>query len=520
MTASYTRAQNIAAVSGNIYAPGDYLTIYAGVAQNNANTFVIGTLGDVNISNAAYGNDTASGNHTLYSLQVAGSYKSYTVSGYYGLVTLANTQNNQIIQFQLTRPMDGANNSGVDVKFADGDLAFTSNVSNGSWTAWVTHGGGAGQWGVGSQALPATQIQTPLSLNTLDAGTLNLSAGNASWSSTTGFGAINLNSALSLATGQAVTHIATPSPQTLNWGVGAANFQDAWHAGYTGKGITIADIDTGIDLNNPALTLHLSPLSTNIANPGASIQNLDSGSHGSLVASQMIAAPASAGVAGSAAVTGGAYEATLMELQTSHYDAASNSAVFNNADIATAINYAVQNGANIINLSLGGSTLDSSVYAAMQNASKQGVIITVAAGNNAQNSPDFPAYLAKSMGNVIAAGATQYSANNTSGITQASFSNQAGMSTAYDYVDAPGAYLLGYGTMTSAGQTAPVKVASGTSLAAPLVAAEAAILEQAIKAITPGIDPLELAAEVIHDITVGLVGVAANMGTAATNPYA
>jgi subtilisin family serine protease len=519
MTAAYTRTQNISTTSGDIYAPGDYLTTYTGVTQNNTDIFVLGTLGDVNIGIAAYTSDTVSGFHQLYSLQVAGSYKSYTVSGFYGLITLTDTQNNQTIQFQLTESMNGGNNSGVEMQFADGTLAFTSSVNNGVWTTWLTHGGGTGQWGTGSQPLPATNIQTALSLSTLDAGTLNLSANNTTWSSTTGFGAINLDSALSLVTGKTITHIATPSPQTLNWGVGAANFQDAWNAGYTGTGITIADVDTGIDLNNPALTQHLSPLSTNIANPGQSIQGSDTGSHGSLVASLMIAVPVSAGIAGNAAVTGGAYGATLMELQASHYDAASNSTVLNNSDIAAAINYAVQNGANIINLSLGNAAFDSSIYAAMQNASQQGVIITVAAGNAAQSSPYFPAYEAKSMGDVIAVGATQYTGNSATGIMQASFSNQAGSATAYNYVDAPGANLLGYGTMSSAGQTAPVSAQSGTSLAAPLVAAEAAILEQAIKATNPGIDPLQLAAEVVHDITVGLVGVAANTGAAAINPY-
>ena len=54
--------------------------------------------------------------------------------------------------------MGGSNNSGVNVQFSDGAVAFTSNVStSGEWTMWATQGGyGTTSWGVNSVLAPIT----------------------------------------------------------------------------------------------------------------------------------------------------------------------------------------------------------------------------------------------------------------------------------------------------------------------------------------------------------------------------
>jgi hypothetical protein len=534
MSSLNVRSQNLSGVSGNIYAPGDYLTAYSNVAQNNTDIFRFGTLGDANIANPQYGTDTQTGLHQLFTLQVEGSYKSYTVSSSYGNVTLTNIQNGQTIQFQLSKPLPGLNNAGVDVQFLDGGLAFTTYVDAGSgaWTDYVTKGGGTGQWGIGSVLLPATGAQTALSLATIGSTTVNaadalystgttssssVGVGNvaSTWSSATGLGMINLDTALALATGTTVTHIAPPTPSltTLNWGIGAANFQDAWNAGYTGKGITIAEIDSGLDLNNAALTTnYLSSQSSAFA----TVQ--DTNGHGTFVASQMIAQNTGTAINPSP-VTGGAYGASLLALNTSTYSG--NYQAITDG-IAAGITYAVNNNANVINISLA-SAVSGEMLTALQYASSKGVIVVVAASNEGFTSPTYPAADAQLLGNVIAVGATQYIAPGTNGripeIVQAGFSNQAGSSAAYNYLDAPGANVLGYG-LTPTGGVAAVAPGSGTSYAAPEVAAEAAVLEQAIKAANPGIDQLQLAAQVVYDMSVGLVGVSPNVvANTTTSPY-
>jgi len=79
----------------------------------------------------------------------------------------------------------------------------------------------------------------------------------------------------------------------------------------------------------------------------------------------------------------------------------------------------------------------------------------------------------------------------------ASFSNKAGSASSYNFVDAPGVSIKGYGLGGA------IYNWQGTSMAAPLVAAEAADILSAHTSFS--------AAQVVQDIlhsTVSLVGVA------------
>jgi subtilisin family serine protease len=312
----------------------------------------------------------------------------------------------------------------------------------------------------------------------------------SSWSSSSGLGEISVLKALDLATGQTLATVSPPP--SLEWGVSSAQFQDAWAAGDTGKGIVIADIDTGIDLNNAALTQNLSQYDWSFINNSANVQ--DGNGHGSFTASELIAAANA-----SNGVEGGAYGAQLMVLQA--LDASGSGS---DTNIANAITYAVNHGANVINMSLGGSSPDTTLLTALQYAASKGVVVAIAAGNSGAASPAYPAAYAQSVSDAIAVGALQQSG---SSLTLAGFSNQAGGTTPYSFVDAAGVNLKGY---NNSGQ---VVTESGTSMATPLVAAEAAVLEQAILAAHPGEALTQVAAQVVADITqtatpLSLVGVA------------
>ncbi len=64
----------------------------------------------------------------------------------------------------------------------------------------------------------------------------------------------------------------------------------------------------------------------------------------------------------------------------------------NSVDARSAIEYAVDNGADVINLSFSGTTNDPALKKAVQNAYNQGVVIVAALGNDGENINNNPVY--------------------------------------------------------------------------------------------------------------------------------
>jgi thermitase len=129
------------------------------------------------------------------------------------------------------------------------------------------------------------------------------------------------------------------------------------------------------------------------------------------------------------------------------------------SDIANGILYATDHGVRIINLSLGGTSPSQTLQDAVSYAWNHGVLVVAAAGNNASSAPFYPAYYSQ----VLAVAAT------TNTDEPWSLSNYG------DWIDlaAPGSSV--YSTLWSAGALT-YGYKSGTSMAAPHVAAVAALL--------------------------------------------
>ncbi len=130
------------------------------------------------------------------------------------------------------------------------------------------------------------------------------------------------------------------------------------------------------------------------------------------------------------------------------------------SDFLDGVDYAVANGASIINLSLGGSGLSSAQISAFQPtftaARAAGVLVIAAAGNNDNNLPFYPA----SFGDVVSVSAS------TNWDTKASFSNYG---PSVD-ISAPGLAI------TSTYRNNKYKEMSGTSMATPHVVGLAALI--------------------------------------------
>ena len=125
-------------------------------------------------------------------------------------------------------------------------------------------------------------------------------------------------------------------------------------------------------------------------------------------------------------------------------------------DLIRAMIYAADNGARIINMSLGASSYSRGEEAAVDYAWSRGAVVVAAAGNSSRNSYHYPA----AHPNVIAVAATD------------AYDNRAGFSTWGDFVDvaAPGSGI--YSTFRGNRYT----TMSGTSMATPHVAGLAALI--------------------------------------------
>ncbi|MBU3587833.1 S8 family serine peptidase [Polynucleobacter sp. 31A-FELB] len=285
-----------------------------------------------------------------------------------------------------------------------------------------------------------------------------LDIAQSTWNINSGYGVINVASALSSVLGISIQEGASFQTSIEQWPIPVTQFSDAWAAGYTGKGVVVAVIDTGLDLDNAALTHNISSLSWNFVANNQDVQ--DDNGHGTAVASQII----SRAVEGqSNALMGAAYDAELMVLKA--MDATGNGSRDN---LIEAIYYAVDNGADVINLSLGGGPRSSEIFAALNYAAKNNVIVCMAAGNMGATAPQYPAAYVQGINSAIAVGSVMQNTNGD--IVWASSSNAAGTVQPYNYISAPGSEVLAYGLDNV------VQSWSGTSFATPYISAAVANL--------------------------------------------
>ncbi len=145
------------------------------------------------------------------------------------------------------------------------------------------------------------------------------------------------------------------------------------------------------------------------------------------------------------------------------------------ADAAAGIRYAVQRGANVINISFG-SRRDSSVLRdAVEEALAQGVTVVASAGNDGADVVTYPAAYP---GVIAVAASGRVGTNGIDYTAPAEFSNFGGRVDVF----APGRRLLSTVPQAMCGrrgwfcEDGPYAYATGTSFAAPVVAGAAALI--------------------------------------------
>ena len=248
-----------------------------------------------------------------------------------------------------------------------------------------------------------------------------------------------------------------------NDGIDIINAEAAYLRGATGAGVNVAVIDTGIDADHPDLANNISSASRDIVSGSASLS--DGSGHGTKVAGVIAAERNGLGSQGVA------YDASILAVKAARCDDAG--CLFYMADLAKAVDYATNNFAHVINMSLGvDGGGDSGLNAAIKRAANAGAFVVVATGNSGLDYPFYPANLAASSsyeGMVVAVAAV------TDSGAIASFSNDCGAAMNSCLV-APGVSVVT--TRDGATSATYTTSASGTSFAAPHVSGALALLVQ------------------------------------------
>lgn len=264
----------------------------------------------------------------------------------------------------------------------------------------------------------------------------------------------------------------------------------AWSAGFNGQGVTIGIIDSGIDQSSPEFAGRIDPASRDVAG-ARGLTNADS-DHGTNVA--LVAA----GARDNTGVMGIAFNSNIVMFRADTPGTCADpdpdkGCTFSDTNIAAGVNGAVAAGAKVINISLGGSSPNATLRAAVANAAAAGVVVVISAGNDGDstepdvdpNNPDpFAAGLrAVGNGNVIIAGSVD------SAGTISDFSNKAGTEASW-FLSARGervccTYENGVlKVVTNPDGSRSVFVFSGTSFSAPQIVGAAALLLQAFPNLT------------------------------------
>ena len=238
----------------------------------------------------------------------------------------------------------------------------------------------------------------------------------------------------------------------------------AWNLASNASPVTVAVLDSGIDLAHEEFLAQLwsnvdGSHGKNFIKPNSPPQ--DDNGHGTFCSGIIAASPNNG-----KGTRGVAPNARVMVVKMLDAQGTGTS-----ADAVAAIEYAVQNGAQIINASWGGSQFDAALYDAVRRAGDRGVLFIAASGNDGKDNdhdskPTFPASFRLS--NIISVAAY----DNKDAL--AKFSN-FGKETVL--LGAPGVAIYSTGI-------GGYRFGDGTSFAAPFVSGTAALVKGVVPSLT------------------------------------
>ncbi|MCL5942779.1 MAG: S8 family serine peptidase [Actinobacteria bacterium] len=243
------------------------------------------------------------------------------------------------------------------------------------------------------------------------------------------------------------------------WALPAVHLPAAWDWGTGAASVVVALLDTGLAVDIPDFSGRIvAPYST-YYDSAQSWAWEDVQGHGSATAG--VAAATGDNAVG---IAGAAWGVGVMPVHLSDGD------TLRTEDEVEAILWAVEHGADVINLSFGSLSSDPAEQEAVEYALSRGVVVVAAAGNDG---PDTGIEYPAAYPGVIAVGAVDPERR------RADFSNTG---TALDVV-APGTDIL---TWSATREVIGLRRVGGTSFAAPLVTGVVALMLSQNPALSPG----------------------------------
>jgi subtilisin family serine protease len=254
-----------------------------------------------------------------------------------------------------------------------------------------------------------------------------------------------------------IAQMADTIPNDTGWnnqyGLISIRAPQGWDLSIGSASVTIAIVDTGVDLMHPDLTGKIVPGFDFVNNDSIAQDDNGHGSH--------VAGIAAANSNNSTGVAGVSWGARIMPVKV--LNASGNGTYVN---VAQGIDWATDHGAQIVNLSLGGSNPASVLEDAVNYAYQKGVTLVASSGNTGATAVFYPAHYP----HVIAVGAVDNLNNH------APYSNSG-----------PELNLVAPGTSIYSTLIGAYGLKTGTSMSAPFVSGLAAILRGLPGGVSPDI---------------------------------
>jgi len=181
---------------------------------------------------------------------------------------------------------------------------------------------------------------------------------------------------------------------------GGIQMEEAWDVSTGDPSVVVAIVDTGIAYEDSGKFCQAPDLAKTCFVAGYDFVNDDSHPNDDNRHGTHVAGTVGQSTNNSIGVAGGAFDTCLMPVKV--LDKRGSGTY---ADVAEGIRWAADNGAKVINLSLGGSSADETLKGAVQYAYEKGATVIAACGNDNAGSCLYPAAYDNY---VIAVGATQY----------------------------------------------------------------------------------------------------------------